>query len=265
MLRIRLFFTISIFLCALYSSSAQNWESAAVECERIIYDGADLQETNSALVRKAECCKQLGRYADATAALARVRMFALSPEERHEVLYQQELCYFLSGEFSQAAAMVPEVDLDSADVLLLHALALAYSGNYPESEIYAARFISWDGESPHLGKLLKFYESAPRVRRPGTAFALSFVPPLGHLYNGAYGEGALSAGLNAAAVAFTVANLLGGYWVTGLLGGGMALNYTYMGNQQRNQALVEKHNHNDPIEFGDRLRALLLGFGEAED
>ena len=73
MFRIRLFCTISIFLCALYSGRAQDWESRAVELERIIYDGAGLEETNEALLGKAECYKQLGRYQDAVATLARVR------------------------------------------------------------------------------------------------------------------------------------------------------------------------------------------------
>jgi hypothetical protein len=187
-------------------------------------------------------------------------MFALTPEERSSVLYQQELCWFLAGDFKQAASMVSEIEPSTRDILLLHSLALAYNGQYDESELYAARYISWDGESPRLPDLLKLYESHPRPKSETTAMMLSILPPLGHFYNEAYGEGLLSAGLNAGALAFTIANLVGGYWITGIVGGAIALNYTVMGNQERNAALVEKHNHNDPIEFGNKVRAFLLSF-----
>ena len=71
-------------------------------------------------------------------------------------------------------------------------------------------------------------------------------------------EGLLSGALNAASVAFIVANLCGGYWITGIAGGGIALNYTFMGNQQRTAALVEQRRTTDALAFGDRLRAFLL-------
>ena len=257
MLRTRLFCIISISLFALFSSRAQDLDSLAVLYERQVYSGSSMEEVNSALMAKAECYKQLGRYGEASATLARVRMFALTPEQRQAVLFQQELCWFLGGEFEQACSMVQEVGDSSQDALLLHALALAYSGRYDESEIYAARCVSWDGPCERLPELLKYYEGHPRVRSGKTAMALAFVPPLGHLYNGAPGEGLLSLGLNAGAAAFTLANLLGGYWVTGLLGGGMLLNYTFMGNQQRNAELVQRNNARGPIEFGDGLRILL--------
>ena len=83
------------------------------------------------------------------------------------------------------------------------------------------------------------------------------MPPLAHFYNEAYGEGLLSAGLNAASVGIIVANLVGGYWISGILGGGIALDYTLMGNRERNAFLVHKNNTNGPIAFGERLRALL--------
>ncbi|MBP5719979.1 MAG: hypothetical protein J6W82_02800 [Bacteroidales bacterium] len=262
MLRTRLFCIISISLCALFSSRAQSLESQAVAYERIIYDGAPLDEVNAALLGKADCYMQLGRWREASETLARVRVFALLPEERHDLLYKQELCFFLGGEFGQAASFVSEVEPDSPEIMLLHALSLAYSGNYDESEIYAARYLSWDGPSPHLDALYKLYAGHPRERSQLASILLAMVPPLGHIYNGAPSEGLLSAGLNAGAVAFTVANLLGGYWVTGIVGGAIALNYTVMGSQERNAALLEKYKHNAPLEFGDKVREFLKSVSE---
>ncbi|MBO4670458.1 MAG: hypothetical protein J5640_01255 [Bacteroidales bacterium] len=229
----------------------------AVSYERAIWEGASLEEANNALRGKAECYKQLGRYAEASATLGRVRMFALLPEERQEVLYQQELCHFLAGDFAQSATFVGEVEPASKDILLLHALALAYAGKFDESEIFAARFISWDGESPHLQALLDLYAGHPVPRDHTTALVLSFLPPAGHIYNGRPAEGLLSAGLNAVSVAFTAASLLSGYWVTGIVGGSIALNYTLMGSIERNAALVEAQHRDSVLEFGDRVREFL--------
>ena len=248
---------MSIFLCALFSANAQSFEQMVVEYERIIFDGADVQTVNEALLAKADCYKHLGRYEEASATLDRVRMFALTPEERNDVLYRKELMFFLGGEFAQAAALASEVEPLSQEILLLHALSLAYSGRYDESEIMAARCISWDGPSERLDDLLRLYKEHPSERSAGAAVALSFLPPCGHFYNEAYGEGVLSLGLNAAAVTFTVLNLLGGYWVTGIVGGAIALDYSFLGNLQRNMQLVDIHRNNAPIEFGDRLRAFM--------
>lgn len=258
MLRKQLFCITCIFLCAQFLSRAQDRESMAVEYERIVFEGAGLAETNDALRAKAECYKQLGRWSDASATLARVRLFALTPEERTDVLYQQELCFFMTGDFGQAASLVGEVGDGSADALLLHALALAYAGRYDESEIYAARYLCWDGASPRLQELLDLYSGHPRELNSVTVMALSFLPPLGHFYCSEFGEGALSGTLNAASLAFTVANLASGYWITGLLGGGIALDQTLMGAQQRCAQLIEKHRTNDSIAFGDKLRSFLL-------
>ena len=229
----------------------------AVAYERTIYDGAGLEETNGTLLAKAGCYRQLGRYADASATLDRIRMFALSDEELANVLYQKELCYYLNGDFDQAAMLVEEIEPTSQDILLLHALALAYAGRYDESEIMAARCISWNGPSEHLDELLKLYEGHPRRRSSAAALILGFVPPLGHFYNEAYGEGLLSAGMSAASVAFTVASLLGGYWVTGIAGGSIALDYTFMGAQERSAELTEIYNRNAPLQFGEKLREFM--------
>lgn len=229
----------------------------AVECERLIFDGADMAATNEALLEKAACYSRLGRYSDATATLQRIRMFALTEEERTDVMYRQELYHYMGGEFLQAATVADNLEPCSRDILLLHALVLAHAGRYDESQIMAARCISWDGPSPYLDELLALYRQRPLERKGATTLALSLLPPLGHFYNDAYDEGLLSGGLNAAALAFMVGNLVGGYWITGLLGGAIALNYTYMGNIERCQELSEINNNNSKIEFGERLRELL--------
>ena len=62
--------TISIFLCAAYSADAQ--ADDAVEYERVLFLGASPAVANEALVARAQCLLELGRYADALDALERV-------------------------------------------------------------------------------------------------------------------------------------------------------------------------------------------------
>ena len=60
MLRKRLFCIISISLCALFSSRAQDWEEMAVAYEREVYDGAGLVEMNAALLANPMNCSLPG-------------------------------------------------------------------------------------------------------------------------------------------------------------------------------------------------------------
>ena len=257
MRKTRLFCTIFIFLSALCSSRAQDWEELAIGYERTVFEGAGAAEANAALLGKAECYKQLGRYSDAAATLGRIRMYALDENERERVLLQQELCLFLSGDFQGAAALVGETTSIARDDLLLHALVLCYAGRYRESEEMAAKCLGWYGHADRLEALRRLYAQHPTPKSELETMALSFLPPAGHFYTGHYAEGLLSAGLNAAAAAFTVVNLLYGYWITGIVGGAIALNYTFMGNQERTAALTARYNHDEPIRFGDRVREFL--------
>ena len=60
--------------------------------------------------------------------------------------------------------------------------------------------------------------------------------------------------LNACAVGFTVWELMGSNWVTGLLGGGLLLNETFMkGNLERNVSRVDEVNKRNIKDFSRSL------------
>ena len=257
MRKTQLFCTIFIFLSALCSSRAQDWEERALGYERTVFEGVGAAEANAALLGKAECYKQLGRYAEAASTLARIRMYALEEDERERVLLQQELCLFLSGDFQGASALVGESSSTARNDLLLHALVLCYAGRYRESEEMAARFLGWYGHADRLEALRRLYAQHPSPKGEVETMLLSFLPPAGHFYTGHRAEGLLSLGLNAAAATFAAVNLMYGYWITGIVGGAIALNYTFMGNQERTAALAARYNRDEPILFGDRVREFL--------
>ena len=82
----------------------------------------------------------------------------------------------------------------------------------------------------------------PKLKKDWLAMALTLLVPAGYIYAGAPGEGAVSTALNACSLAWIVLNLSAGVPVTALLGGALALSYTYLGAQERVAFLVEKSN-----------------------
>lgn len=258
--RTRLFCSICIFLCAALSVSAQSreeWLLRAVEQERAAFRAASAAEANAALLARAHCFRQAGAYADAAATLTRLAMYALSPEELAEALYEKELCSYLAGDFAAAASFIDEFDAQFqawAGKFRLDALVFARCGRWEESRMRATAATS---NPTTLAALESLYAGIPPLKKESTAMALSFLPPLGHWYTGNYGEGLLSMTLNAASAALCAANLLSGNWVTGILAGGVALDYTFMGNQARTSTLVTRYNASQSSSLLDALKRAL--------
>ena len=272
MYRTLLSFITSIFLCAAFSSEAQertDWALKAVQYERAAFDAGDPHDAAEALVAKAECYKQLRRYGDAAATLGRVSMYMLAPERRDDVLYEKELCSYLAGDFAGAASYMEEAGEAAAPRrLLLDALVLGECARWDESRSRAGALLSslYSGAELEAARreLDGLFSGVPKLKTEKQAVFRSFLPPLGHLYTGHLSEGLVSAGLNTAAAGWTVWQCLSGNWVTGILGGGIALSSTFMGGMARSAELVEEYNHDALRGFNDALRALLLQHDFAE-
>ena len=270
--RTLLSFITSIFLCAAFSSEAQertDWELKAVQYERAAFEAADAQDAAEALVSKAECYKRCGRYADAAATLGRVGMYLLPPERRAEVLYEKELCSYLAGDCNAAASFMEEAgEVNTPRRLLLDALVLGGCARWDESKAKSETLMDllYDGadlEAADAG-LEALFARVPEFRTEKQAVFRSFLPPLGHLYSGHLSEGLVSLGLNAASLGWTVWQCVSGNWITGLLGGGIALNYTLTGGMERSAELAEQYNRDSMRGFNDALRGLLLTHVPAE-
>ena len=272
MYRTLLSFITSIVLCAAFSSEAQertDWALKAVQYERAAFDAGDPYDAAEALVAKAECYKQLRRYGDAAATLGRVSMYMLAPERRDDVLYEKELCSYLAGDFAGAASYLEEAGETAAPRrLLLDALVLGECARWDESRSRAGALLSslYSGAELEAARreLDGLFSGVPKLKTEKQAVFRSFLPPLGHLYTGHLSEGLVSAGINTAAAGWTVWQCLSGNWVTGILGGGIALSSTFMGGMARSAELVEEYNHDALRGFNDALRALLLQHDFAE-
>lgn len=81
-----------------------------------------------------------------------------------------------------------------------------------------------------------------RQLNPTVAMLLTFAVPAGYVYVGEPVEGVASTLLNAASIAWTVSSLSAGLYVSGILGGAIMLNATYLGAQQRTAVVLDKKN-----------------------
>lgn len=223
------FCTISIFLCATFTASAQAIE--AVEYERVLYNGASPAQANAALLGRAECLIQLQRYTDALDALDRLRLFALSAEERLTGNHLKGVSLFRTGNYAGALVCFnegfPSGKAAERDAVLI----LAGDGKYDEA---LNKAVALDSEkAPQLRKL---FAEAPKARNATTAFILSFIPPLGHIY--LKEKNWLPTTLMSyAGAALTAWQAVEANYITAIVGGGILLNASYM---EHNLATVQQ-------------------------
>lgn len=225
--RTLLYFIISTFLFAAFSNEAYGtcpeasdstaWLMRAVACERIAFSTDDPEEANEALVRKASCYVHAGKYKEASSTLERVSMYLLSPEKQEDVLCRKEICSYLCGDFEAAEAA-----------------ALQRNGGVSNGEKTELQTLA--------EQLRSVLENSPERKSELTATILAFLPPLGQFYTHNYREGVKAGVLNWGAAAWTVCNCMSGDWITGLLGGGIVLSHTFMGNQDQSMEMVFDYN-----------------------
>lgn len=247
---LRLFCTISIFLCATFTVRAQSLE--AVEYERVLFHGASPAEANAALLSRAACLEQLGRYDDALDALDRLRLFAMSADDRLRSNHLRGVAMLRTGNYQGAAGCLDEGFPQDKEASRDAALILASDRRFDESLSLAVSLYP-----QHSDELQKLFKKAPKARKEGAAMMLSFLPPLGHIY--LKDDKWLGTTLASyAGAALTVWQFIEGNYITAILGGGMLLNASYMEHniatvpqrtQQANQKAMES--------FLDKLESLL--------
>lgn len=85
--------------------------------------------------------------------------------------------------------------------------------------------------------------SAYSRKSEAVGMALGFVVPVGYAYAGAsFGETLLSTLLNAASITWAVTQIGAELYITGGLGGAIALSSTFLGAQKRISTLILSHN-----------------------
>lgn len=253
----RRFCTISIFLCVSIFADAQDARLRAALLEREAFRSEEPAEAGRLLLDKAALLLDAGQAQAAGEALSRVRTWLLDETEQQTYRRLREEAFFRAGAYDAADSFREPAGGDAR----LDALVAAGIRRYEESRTLAAQHLQAvlpEAELPQaLHALDALYANAPRLKKEKTATALAFLPPLGHWYTGHYGEGLFSMLGNAAAAGLIVWQVLDGSYITGLLGGGMLLERTFMSNVENSAAHARAYNEAAQEDFLRRLDALL--------
>lgn len=221
MKHLRWFCIIFIFRFAAFTASAQG-ALEAVEYERVLFEGAAPAEANAALLSRVGCLVALQRYADAADALDRLRMFALSDEDRLRCNHLRAMTLYRTGNYSGAASCLdegfPEGDEAKRDAVLI----LSGAGRFQQAKELAVSILP--GREAQLDAL---FAKAPRLKKEGTTLALSLLPPLGHLYLKEKNWLPVTL-VSYGSMALTAWQIVEGNYLNAFLGGGMLLNASYM-------------------------------------
>ena len=259
MLRIWSFCTIFIFLSVAYSAKGQEISGGsplerALRWERLAYSSDDQAVVDSALLRKALCYGEAALPGEALRTLDRIRLYMLESDKVSEVLLLKSRFSREAGDMGAALGFLEESGC-AEEHPGEYAVLLAASRRFPESKEYALACAS---TAAGKDKVTELFRKAPGLRKESTAAILSFLPPAGQIYLGRPLEGIALMLLNAGAVGFTVMELVGHDWITGLLGGGLLLNETFFKwNMERNISDVEAFNSRSAEEFAQSLDYLL--------
>ena len=218
----------------------------ALRWERVVYSSDDPAVVQDALVSKADCLARSGSYGEALRTLGRIRMYLLSPEDASEILMLKSLYSKKLGDNGAALGFLEESG-SAENHPALYSVLLAASRRFAESREQALRSVSSQSEKAAVESLFK---KVPRIKKEGTAAA--------QIYLGRPWDGLLSMLLNVGAAGFTAFEIIGHDWVTGLLGGGLLLNETFLkGNISKNIASVEEANELSVKRFSESLEELL--------
>ena len=242
---------IFIFLSGAVSVRAQSLALKAVEYERVIFEGAAPAAANEAMLSRAECLVRLGRWDDADACLARLRMYALSPEQREQSASLKALCQYRVGNYDAALAFLNELqEISAPEAVKLKALVLAGTRHFEESKALASKVVSG-------AQLDELFSRVPKEKSAQKALFLGIIPTAGHVYLERPDLWWTTVGTMASA-GFAVYEAVSGNWLTAILGGGMLLNTIYVDNNLRPiESTVMKYNSESLEKFLQELETIL--------
>ncbi|MBQ7253479.1 MAG: hypothetical protein IJS30_02245 [Bacteroidales bacterium] len=221
MKHLRWFCIISIFLFAAFTTSAQS-ALEAVEYERVLYEGAAPAEANAALLSRAASLVGLQRYDDAADALDRLRLYALSDEDRLRCNHLRAVTLFRTGNYCGAVSCLDEGFPEGKEAWCDAVLILSGAGRFSQARQLAVNILP-----EREAQLNDLFSKAPRFKKEGTTLALSFLPPLGHLYLKEKNWLPVTL-ISYGGMALTAWQIVEGNYLNAFLGGGLLLNASYM-------------------------------------
>ncbi len=171
------------------------------------------------------------------AALCEKRAYlATDPRQFNEAIFQKAHILCQIGEYQEALSTLERVRAYSLDAKGRDSLGVqkAYLAYMMKDYDRAFSYLQEIDINPICTPVHKKSQWA--------AMFLTFLVPAGFLYAESPSDAVLYTGLNALAIGGIIFQISSGCYLSGILGGAMALNVTFMGAQEKVALLVEKRN-----------------------
>ena len=251
---------------------AGKYYPASVEYERAAYLSPTNTARTVALLKKAECLKQMESYSDAEKNLERIIYTDLSDTLIAETRYESALCSYLVGDFSNAENHLLQMQSFIKDSSLtkyslpLYSLVLNELQRWDEAKEKILRAINLSemniAEKENLRKNvneLYLPENYPHLKNLLKAQKMSaFLPGLGQLYAGYFWEGSASAFLNVASLGLTGYFIYEKLYFTGVMVGSSVFSKFYIGGSNRLEYLVSKKNYQLLRTYNNKLKDVIM-------
>lgn len=243
---------------------AKNYTLARVEYERIIFENNSPGIRAEAGIKKADCLKMTGDYAEAASALNAVNISTLPDAVRYQILFQSALDAYLAHDPDDAFSGLERISHfypDSAqkqDLLFLKILSLNELRRWKEADTVYQEFMT---RFNHEASLSNPYLNIPKLKDPLKAEKLSAYLPFtgaGLFYAGDVKEGILNVVLQLGFISFGAYSMLMERYITGALIGVGGYAAFYKGGERRAKRFAEKNNEKKVIVFNTKVRNQLL-------
>lgn len=242
--------------------AAQDTMGAMVNLERVAYRAQQADLQNEALLRKAYLYKAQRRYAMASQTLSRANPFVGQDSLRFLVLYESSLMAYFNEDFAACRTEAQKVRFLLVgsgyewDAFHLELMAMHGERKWAEAQELMDQYASAVGWQVDVKEM---YGELPTMKSLDTAGWLQlFLPGAGQWYAGHFWEGAISATVNAAAIAFTLYHFWQGYYITGALTGAALFYAFFTGGLRYTDTLVINKNQRVSQEYNKRLNGRLL-------
>jgi hypothetical protein len=247
-----------------------DYRLASLEYERIISATTEAKALNPLRYQRARCFKLLGEYSRAQVELSKVSYWALPDSMVAVYKYEEALCDYLAGSFSNVIFQTDQIDSSSltndlkVNITLLRALSYNELMEWDKALDAALLYNRSVHSSPladSIETLLTGYyqpKKLPRLKSEKKANIYRMVPGLGQAYAGRPIEGLFNFSLNAAFLSFGVYQIWNHYYITGYFVGALGLNKVYFGGHARTAYLLNKHNYKVRKDFCEKVKSALL-------
>ncbi len=240
-----------------------DYEYAAVEYERIVYNNPPPDVVNQALLKEGLCYKALTDYKLASSVLSRANLFLDQDSTNYVIRYEIALNSYLAEDYPSALSQLTQLEYFFKNngydkVLFLHILTLNALRRWEEAKEKYQEYVNVNEVELTVEEAYGFLNKT-KIKDSEKAESLSyFLPGVGQMYAGYFGRGLLSGFLQAVFIGYGAYSLYEGYFFSGALTGVGLFWAFYSGGSRHAKYLAQKKNEELTAKYNEPIKEALL-------